>query len=319
MDAQRKRSLKIIIPALILLLIPSLLNGSVGVAQNGASLPDYADVEYGPHERNVLDFWQADSEQPTPVVVFIHGGGFVNGDKSSLRQRRNGFEITRLLENGISVAAINYRFRTTTTLDNIMLDAARAIQFIRYMSNEWNVDKSLIAAYGGSAGGGTSLWLGVHDDLADPENSDPVLRESTRLAAIGHLNSQATYDIPKWADIVGIDPNWIEEMNYTEQLALYGIESMSEIDSPEALEIRAFVDMPSFMDRFDPPMFLENLKPVVPPETVGEIIHHPNHAIYLKAKCDELGIPAILMIDEVPRRNRIDVIDFFIAQLVEQN
>ena len=44
--------------------------------------PTFADVPYGPHARNVLDFWQAKSERPTPVVVFIHGGGFTSGDKS---------------------------------------------------------------------------------------------------------------------------------------------------------------------------------------------------------------------------------------------
>src|ERR1043165_9459952 len=50
-----------------------------------APAPTAADVHYGPHERNVLDFWKAPSEQPTPLVVYIHGGGFVAGDKSGVR------------------------------------------------------------------------------------------------------------------------------------------------------------------------------------------------------------------------------------------
>ncbi len=45
------------------------------------------DVRYGPHERNVLDFWQAESERPTPLVVYIHGGGFRNGSKDSINAR----------------------------------------------------------------------------------------------------------------------------------------------------------------------------------------------------------------------------------------
>ncbi|MGH9339313.1 MAG: hypothetical protein ACRD1R_06950, partial [Acidobacteriota bacterium] len=47
--------------------------------------PDKANVSYGPHERNVLDFWQAGSSKTAPLVVYIHGGGFRAGDKSSIR------------------------------------------------------------------------------------------------------------------------------------------------------------------------------------------------------------------------------------------
>jgi acetyl esterase/lipase len=44
--------------------------------------PTKANVSYGPHARNVLDFWQAKSDQPAPLLVSIHGGGFVSGNKS---------------------------------------------------------------------------------------------------------------------------------------------------------------------------------------------------------------------------------------------
>jgi acetyl esterase/lipase len=38
-------------------------------------------VKYGLNERNVLDFFQAKSEKPTPLVFCIHGGGWQGGDK----------------------------------------------------------------------------------------------------------------------------------------------------------------------------------------------------------------------------------------------
>jgi acetyl esterase/lipase len=44
-------------------------------AQEVAPKPTFENVSYGPHERNVLDFYQAKSEKPTPVLFFIHGGG----------------------------------------------------------------------------------------------------------------------------------------------------------------------------------------------------------------------------------------------------
>src|SRR5215475_3779656 len=53
--------------------------------------PTHGNVSYGKHERNVLDFWQAKSDKPTPVVVCIHGGGWNGGDKSSYYGRGKTF------------------------------------------------------------------------------------------------------------------------------------------------------------------------------------------------------------------------------------
>ena len=42
----------------------------------------FADVAYGAHEKQKFDLWVADSSLPTPLVIYIHGGGFSAGDKS---------------------------------------------------------------------------------------------------------------------------------------------------------------------------------------------------------------------------------------------
>src|SRR5687768_6848418 len=68
--------------------------------------PTHKDVRYGPHERNVLDFWKAEAREPTPLVLFIHGGGFRNGSKETIREPI----LRELLGAGLSVAALNYRF-----------------------------------------------------------------------------------------------------------------------------------------------------------------------------------------------------------------
>src|SRR3954468_14405995 len=60
-------------------------------------------VAYGKHERQVLDFYQAKSDQPTPVVFHIHGGGWQGGDKKGLKPKP-------FLEKGISVVSINCRY-----------------------------------------------------------------------------------------------------------------------------------------------------------------------------------------------------------------
>jgi acetyl esterase/lipase len=155
-----------------------------------------ANVPYGTHPRQVLDFWRAPSDHPTPLVLLIHGGGWVNGDKSGYRHG-----VKRYLDAGISVVAINYRMVTQADEAGIrppvkwpLEDAARALQFVRSQAKEWNIDKTRIGATGGSAGGCSSLWLAFHDDLADPKSSDPVARESTRLFCVAVNGAQTTLD-----------------------------------------------------------------------------------------------------------------------------
>jgi acetyl esterase/lipase len=149
--------------------------------------PTYPDVKYGPYARNVMDVWLAKSDKPIPVLVSIHGGGFQGGNKSVSADL-----LSECLKSGISVVAITYRLSGEAKAPAQFLDAARAVQFIRLKAKQWNLDASRIAATGGSAGAGISLWLGFHNDLAAPKNADPVLRQSTRLCCMTVYNGQTS-------------------------------------------------------------------------------------------------------------------------------
>ncbi len=108
--------------------------------------PTFKEISYGSHEMNVLDFWKAESGTSTPLVVFIHGGGFQALSKEKLTPGH----LNELLNAGISVAAINYRLAPANPLPAAYYDAKRALQFLK--SEEWNIDTSKIGAFGGSAG-----------------------------------------------------------------------------------------------------------------------------------------------------------------------
>ena len=104
-------------------------------------------VAYGDHPRQVLDFYQAESDKPTPVVFYIHGGGWRGGDKKT--------NPKAFLDNGISVVAINYRYVQNGVEENVeppvkapLEDAARALQFVRSKADEWNLDKTRIGLRG---------------------------------------------------------------------------------------------------------------------------------------------------------------------------
>ena len=229
---------------------------SKAAAPASGPAPTLVDVRYGPHERNVLDFWKAKSDQPTPVVVFIHGGGFVAGDKSKARGDRL---VRECLDAGVSYAAINYRYRTGTPIQDVLRDCARAIQFIRSKAAEWNVDKARLAAHGGSAGAGSSLWLAFHDDLADPRSRDPVLRESSRLAAAGASACQFSYDILAWDTLFAGTNGKYQEID--DRPGFSGLKSDEELRGPVGQKIRADCDMRGLISRDDPPVLLNSGQP----------------------------------------------------------
>jgi len=165
-------------------------------------------IPYGKHERQVLDFYPAESDKPTPVVFNIHGGAWVAGDK------RIPAEAVKFYNGkGVSVVSINYRYTKHAVKEGVeppvkapLMDAARALQFVRSKAKEWNIDKKRIGATGGSAGGCSALWLAMHDDMADPDSQDPVARESTRLYCAVGLAAQTSLD-PK--ELLEWMPNYI--------------------------------------------------------------------------------------------------------------
>ncbi len=177
-----------------------------------SSLPEPAEanVAYGSRERQVLDFWKAESDKPTPLLFYIHGGSWLVGDKRKigelLRYVPDGkggktTVLEKYLAAGISVVSINYRYVSQAQEAGVkppvkwpLEDAARALQLVRSKAGAWNIDKNRIAASGGSAGACSSLWLAFHPDMADPQSADPVARESTRLSFAAVHGAQTTLD-----------------------------------------------------------------------------------------------------------------------------
>ncbi len=172
-----------------------LLNVGVMVKADDLPKPTLTNVAYGPHARQVLDFYQAAGDGTTPVLFFIHGGGWMNGDKA------NPDFLKQCLAARISVASINYRLIPDVVEDKSMPpvkacldDSARALQFVRSKAAEWKIDKNRIGGCGGSAGGFNCLWLAFHPDMADPKSADPIARESTRLRYVLAFVPQTSLD-----------------------------------------------------------------------------------------------------------------------------
>lgn len=161
--------------------------------------PDLWREQYGTNYRQVINLYKAPSDKPTPLVIDIHGGGWRNGDgiKEADSGRKDGF-IAKMHKNGISVAVINYSLEP---LPSPVMDAVRAVQFLKYHAKDYNLDPNKFLATGHSAGATSSLLLALHDDFADPQSSDPISRESSRLVGAMALEPQTSIDpmqIKEW-------------------------------------------------------------------------------------------------------------------------
>jgi len=254
--------------------------------------PDAANESYGPHARNVLDVWLAKSEKPAPVLVYFHGGGFYGGDKSRLG-RGGMIDAQQFIDAGISVAAANYRLSGTAPYPAQMHDAARAIQFLRVHAKKWNLDPARVAATGGSAGAGISLWLAFHDDLADPESEDPVLREGTRLSCAVALRAQCSYDPREIGKIV-------PGKAYNAENALVRFFGVAREGDWDAIEIDEKLDALlkdaspiTHLTKDDPPVMVYHQ---ARQERDGNI-HHPNFGRHLEKAMKALDLECLRRID----------------------
>ena len=245
------------------------------------------DEKYGPHERNVLDFWFAkNTNAAAPLIVFIHGGGFVGGDKSMASPAA----LRKALDGGAAFMSINYRFRKDAPIQDILRDAARAIQFVRANADRFHIDPKRIASFGGSAGAGTSLWLAAHDDLADPKSTDPVLRRSSRISAAGSLNGQATYDMREWDRVIfPFKPEWLK--GEAEGPQFYGFKSGADYATEQGKKILADCNMLGLLTADDPPIYLSCSTPDGEPTSRSQLLHHPRHGQVIERRCKELSIP----------------------------
>ena len=249
----------------------------------GLPSPTHADVAYGPHSRNVLDLWLAPSDKPTPLLVNIHGGGFRGGDKSKISREL----IENMQKEGISVASINYRLTKEGLLaegENMypapMHDGARALQFLRYHASTYNLDKTRVAATGGSAGGCMLMWLGFHPDLAQPDHKDPVLRESSRLQVLAPRGGQSCIHGPTLLKWFGVN-----SLNLSKRKGI--VQSSSEMKQPTAKQLALGLDASpiTHLTPDDPPIYLlysGRNDPVDGETPWGTWIHHPMFGIKLK-------------------------------------
>ncbi len=280
--------------------------------------PDVHSRHYGPHWRHTFDVYYPDGFKPgqdpaRPVLINIHGGGWSALDKGP------GCN-DRVLKAGIVYASINYRYlgeymqhpAMTVPVAAPLLDAARAIQFIKYHGKELGIDPDRICLTGGSAGGASSAWLAMVDDLAAPESADPIARVSTRVACSVPCQAQTTLDprqMRAWISSIAYGHHvFLDRRKDKAYAKLKGDEAFQYFyDRREALllYIKDFSACAQ-ASTDDPPMQLSygGQKDHVPATDGGNATHHPKFGEHLCKKLKELGVECTYWADDVKNANK---------------
>ena len=122
------------------------------------------DLAYGEHRRQRLDVYRhADGATGRPVLLQIHGGAWVIGNK-----RQQGQPLMHdLASRGWVCVAPNYRLSPRATFPDHLIDVKRALAWVREHIHEHGGDPSFVVVTGGSAGGHLASLLALTPNRAE--------------------------------------------------------------------------------------------------------------------------------------------------------
>ncbi|MCU0484832.1 MAG: alpha/beta hydrolase [Anaerolineales bacterium] len=200
-------------------------------------------------------YWPDDGNGPFPVIISIHGGAFMGGDKRDI-QLMPMLEATK---RGYALVSINYRLSGEAKFPALVQDVKAAIRWVRAQATLYLFDPERIATWGGSAGGYLSLMAGVSAGL--PELEDLTLGNASQPCHV-----QAVVDWFGPTDFLLMD----------EQLAASGMapapdQAHSGADSPESLLLgQKITEIPALVRAANPETYIH---PGLPPF----LIQHGDH------------------------------------------
>ncbi|MEN8769531.1 MAG: alpha/beta hydrolase fold domain-containing protein [Candidatus Arcticimaribacter sp.] len=260
------------------------LESIFGVAQIPSPIGEgrfFEDINYGDQERQQLDILFPENSNPTGVVIFFHGGGFIGGDKAQAFDDLLLETMQAVLEKDIAIVSANYSLLTTTGNRGVISaleDGTEAISFIKSHLSQMNIPSNKIILAGTSAGAGIAQWNGFKNDLND------------QVQGVVAIAAQSTYDLYEWENVfIGFNLDQLRQMSPDLQtlfLEFYdGEPTQADLDA---------VDYRDFMDATDPSLYVYNIAGDEVINAQGEIdfdvlYHSYLHGDYLRRKAIEVG------------------------------
>ena len=176
-----------------------------------------------------MDVFYPDQGGPWPALIFVHGGGWSEGDKLGA--------ITTPTHMGYLVASINYRLYPQAKFPAMIEDVKCAIRFLRANASEYNIDPKRIAIIGHSAGAHLAALAGMANDVTTWDVGE-YLEQSSQVQAVIVLSGP--YDLNR--NFGSEVQNLIEEVFDSEQLDIASPVNHASTDDPPVLIIHGEAD-----------------------------------------------------------------------------
>jgi acetyl esterase/lipase len=186
--------------------------------------------------------------KPRPGIVVVHGGGWLEGDKSSFvfKDRSSPANIVDFAKLGFVAVTINYRLSTEAPFPAALEDCKCAVRWLRAHAQEYNLDREHIGAWGNSAGGHLALLLGMVGKGAGLEGDGPYQDESSLVqAAVSDSGPIDMIHQSRDSAVSGVVQRFLEGPAEGDRLAAYKQASPSsyiQADTPPLLLIYGVAD-----------------------------------------------------------------------------
>ncbi len=247
----------------------------------------------------------SNSNSNSPLVLYFHAGGFTQGHRCNAYIQFYS-EIRYLLSRGIAFATASYRFLDPQNGHGVLRsleDGRLALQRIRSRAGDYNINKDKVALVGKSAGAGIASWVAYKPEHKNLNSSWAPARESSRVNCVMLMETQATYAIDKWHDVLQPELGNRDLRNYSEArdktADLFGLANYGQLTQSYYNEYSAKVDMLDLITSDDPRTYIQNIEERDAPlftssnperPNMGVILHHYLHAQALNDKLASKGV-----------------------------
>lgn len=156
------------------------------------------------HENKLDLYLPRNVSGPTPVLMFVHGGGWVGGTKES-----NVLRLLPYLEMGWAVVNVEYRLGAVARAPAAVEDCLCALRWLIRNAEEYNLDTSRIVTTGNSAGGHLALTTAMIPTSAGLDRECPGSEELNVTAIINWYGITDVADLLDGPNIRSYAVEWI--------------------------------------------------------------------------------------------------------------